>query len=720
MDLTAQDNNISKVLIIEDDTHLRRALSYFLKQKGLSVEEAMTGEEGLALFIQTKPDIIIIDNSLPGKMGYEVCREIREIEPHGSNLPIVMISAFMKVLGLETNEREETNLVDDFLRKPFQLEQLWITLSKMRVSGKFTRPSKEEAKDPLVDEMSVRVESPIPSMPIKGYCKQYPFIELLSRGLASQSTGILTLREDKRVRRLYFANGFPVFARSNLIKESLLRYLLQNHVIDVDIYRKHLSKMQRERWRPGATLVREGVLTLTKLNQSHQMLVEYIIKSCLDWDAAEFDFVTSQVPVEQAVVYNINPFLLINNWLESRLSGEWLWHKMKALGRGRLKPTAHFSSWHHMLEWALSGDLALDLGLQGEQGIESLFKGEAGEVGLKRARFILMLILLKAVEVYEHTGERLESGELLREMLAVMAVSAAGSGASTSSELDVGQEGESWGDGKRAEEKQSAEQKRELEKGSPMESASVSQEAATVSQGGGATNVQRVYEMVLKDYRRVHDAGSPYDILRVSRNEPIAIIRKRYEQFERFYRPDNFSRLGDEKLYRLAVEIRQAMARAMVEIEAGTMGEKGGRDADSSGFGRRVGWGSETPVEDPLAQIFFNDGLTYLRISEHGEAVAHFQRSIDLMPNKASFRAYLVWGEFLREGRSREAATRAKQGLERWLEQYPEEDTIYHFLAHIHREDGDLEKAVSYYRRAAELNPNNRSAKLFLQRLSES
>jgi DNA-binding response OmpR family regulator/tetratricopeptide (TPR) repeat protein len=727
----------NKILVIEDDTNLRRALSYFLRQKGMLVDEAMTGEEGLTIFVDKQPNLVIIDNSLPGKMGYEICKEIRS-STQGSKVPIIMISAFMKVLGIETDETEEENLVDEFLRKPFQLEQLWLTLTRMKVADHFTRPS-QKSLQPLDDlqslnHLSESTQSPTHvatttaqpfTLVTKGSCQQHPFLSLLSQALSSQATGILTLREEKRVRRLYFANGFPVFARSNLIKESLLRYLLQQHVIDAETYRKHLSKMQRERWRPGATLVKEGVLTLTRLNQSHQLLVEYIISACFDWKNAEFDFVLSQVPVEQAVVYNINPFLILDQWLSRNQHENLLWQRVQPWMKCHLSPTPHLSSWRHMLEPLLLSDQPFEQYLtQDNVPISLLFRGNPQETNMARARLLHILFILGATHLIDEQGIFIDAIQTLSEIFDSTRDDDK-PGTHSSSELDVPLDLEWPSSSNKA-------------KSSTLTSPAPAEDDAHLSNlpdiiqknaqesgnpdGTGLTNIQRIYEMVLKDYRRVIESSNPYDILRVARNEPIALIRKRYEQFERFYRPDHFSRLGDDKLHKLAVDIRQAMARAMVEIEAGTVIERSGTNDMSSGFSKRTGWGDSLvgDVDDPLAQIFFNDGLTYLRVSDYTEAVAHFQRAIESVPGKASFKTHLIWGEFLRDGRSREAANKARQSLERMLDQHPEEDTVYHFLAHIHREDGDLERAVSYYRKAAELNPNNRSARLFLQRLAES
>jgi len=310
--LPASENasHAPRVLVIEDDTHLLRALSYFLRQRGMVVDEATDGDKGLARFFAAKPDVVVIDNSLPGRMGYEVCRELRATDA-GLRTPIIMVSAFMKVLGLDQETTSDNgDLVDGFLRKPFQLEQLWETIEDLRVGDTFRRSSSKSLKQRVPSVRTASNNRPDDSIPRRGECKDTPFVELLAKALAHQSTGILGLREGKCVRRLYFANGFPVFARSNLIRENLLRYLYQANLIDAETYRKHLVKMQQERWRPGATLVREGVISLTRLNKTHQLLVERILRECLTWHNATFEFVTSQAPVEQAVVHTVNTFQL--------------------------------------------------------------------------------------------------------------------------------------------------------------------------------------------------------------------------------------------------------------------------------------------------------------------------------------------------------------------------------------------------------------------------
>jgi len=77
------------VLIIEDDDRIRRIVSITLRREGLEVTEAGSGEEGLAALAERPHDIVLLDLVLPGRSGFEVCREIRRV----STTPVIMVTA---------------------------------------------------------------------------------------------------------------------------------------------------------------------------------------------------------------------------------------------------------------------------------------------------------------------------------------------------------------------------------------------------------------------------------------------------------------------------------------------------------------------------------------------------------------------------------------------------------------------------------------------------
>ena len=106
-----------KILVVDDDEDISELISLYLIKECFDTKRAEDGDTALKLFNEYKPDLILLDIMLPGKDGYDVCREIRKI----SKVPIIMLSAkgeiFDKVLGLELG-------ADDYMIKPFDSKEL--------------------------------------------------------------------------------------------------------------------------------------------------------------------------------------------------------------------------------------------------------------------------------------------------------------------------------------------------------------------------------------------------------------------------------------------------------------------------------------------------------------------------------------------------------------------------------------------------------------------
>ena len=107
-----------KVLIAEDDNHIREGLAEVLEGEGYRTLPARDGNEALDVFKREKPDFVCLDIMMPGVDGYEVCKEIRRHDPA---VPIIFISAkseeIDRVLGLELG-------ADDFIMKPFGVREV--------------------------------------------------------------------------------------------------------------------------------------------------------------------------------------------------------------------------------------------------------------------------------------------------------------------------------------------------------------------------------------------------------------------------------------------------------------------------------------------------------------------------------------------------------------------------------------------------------------------
>ena len=116
---------MKKILIVED-TEMNRDLLVQLLEDDYEVIEAMDGKQGLEIATQEKPDLILLDISLPEMDGWEVTRRIQEDETL-KQIPIIAVTAHA-MAGDE--ERAIENGCRDYLPKPIDEELLWSKIEK--------------------------------------------------------------------------------------------------------------------------------------------------------------------------------------------------------------------------------------------------------------------------------------------------------------------------------------------------------------------------------------------------------------------------------------------------------------------------------------------------------------------------------------------------------------------------------------------------------------
>jgi DNA-binding response OmpR family regulator len=107
----------SRILVVEDDDRIRRALRLALEDEGYEIDEAPDGEQGLVSHARNDPDVVLVDLMLPGISGFDLCRELRKT----SGVPILVVTARSDthdvVAGLEAG-------ADDYVTKPFAVKEL--------------------------------------------------------------------------------------------------------------------------------------------------------------------------------------------------------------------------------------------------------------------------------------------------------------------------------------------------------------------------------------------------------------------------------------------------------------------------------------------------------------------------------------------------------------------------------------------------------------------
>jgi two-component system, OmpR family, KDP operon response regulator KdpE len=133
-----------RVLVVDDEPHILRALETTLRGAGYDVDTAATGESALTQAAVHPPDAVILDLVLPGKSGADVCRELRQ----WTQAPVLILSAVgeerEKVAALDAG-------ADDYVTKPFGVDEL---LARLRASLRRASASGE----PVIEIGDLRID----------------------------------------------------------------------------------------------------------------------------------------------------------------------------------------------------------------------------------------------------------------------------------------------------------------------------------------------------------------------------------------------------------------------------------------------------------------------------------------------------------------------------------------------------------------------------------
>ncbi|WP_405396856.1 response regulator [Maribacter sp. Asnod2-G09] len=142
---------MKRILIIEDDPEIIKLLELHLSDVSYETTMAMDGNEGLKLALENDYELILLDLTLPGLDGVEICRKLRATK----NTPVIMLTAkseeIDRVLGLEIG-------ADDYMTKPFSIRELLA-----RIKAVLRRSNKVELKQPdtsiiLAEGLSIDID----------------------------------------------------------------------------------------------------------------------------------------------------------------------------------------------------------------------------------------------------------------------------------------------------------------------------------------------------------------------------------------------------------------------------------------------------------------------------------------------------------------------------------------------------------------------------------
>ena len=183
----------TKILIVEDDPHIRLGLEEILKSESFDVAVCTRGDQAMDAFNKHHPALVVLDVMLPGLSGYDICRALRAGKVQ---TPILMLTAkgqeIDKVVGLDLG-------ADDYVTKPFGVRELLARIQAL------LRRSAKSASEPPVNESLFQI----------GEATIDPKTFQIRRGKQSDE---LTARELKLLQ-LFHAHPGEVFSRDRLLNE---------------------------------------------------------------------------------------------------------------------------------------------------------------------------------------------------------------------------------------------------------------------------------------------------------------------------------------------------------------------------------------------------------------------------------------------------------------------------------------------------------------------
>ena len=227
------NQNLPKVLVVEDEKSFVEALKVGLDREGFDVKVAEDGLTALELFRTFKPDVILLDVMLPKISGLDVCKEIRT----ESKVPIIMVTAKVEeidtVVGLEVG-------ADDYITKPYRLREVVARMRSLLRRSNWSDETEGVSEGRVLTVGDIRVDTDKYEIEVRNEIVDFPLKEFELLLLLLENAGRVLTR-DVLIDRVW---GFD--------------YVGDTKTLDVHIKRLR-AKVEKDPSKPQSIITVRGV-----------------------------------------------------------------------------------------------------------------------------------------------------------------------------------------------------------------------------------------------------------------------------------------------------------------------------------------------------------------------------------------------------------------------------------------------------------------------------
>jgi CheY-like chemotaxis protein/DnaJ-domain-containing protein 1 len=309
------------LLVIESDPELQRRIGDTLRQAHYELSAETDAAWAKRSLLVRPPDGVIMDTHLSDGSGFAVAEELRR-DPDTRNVPIFFVASRFRGAAHQAEARRRFAPAE-YLATPLDLDSLLATVLEMvppTDPGAVPAPVADYPSGPLTDAAQRRERKVVEATArelsdidpdLRGSLAYQPFARILQRIYADRLTGALLLLREAVKKIVYFADGYPVSVRSNLLNECLGQILLGQKMISRQTLDESLARMKADKKHQGTVLVEMGALSPYNLTRALVAQMEAKFYEIFSWRTGDFAFKEGKGAPDEPVRLERAPAALI-------------------------------------------------------------------------------------------------------------------------------------------------------------------------------------------------------------------------------------------------------------------------------------------------------------------------------------------------------------------------------------------------------------------------